>query len=52
MYLAAAYNCGAGRVGKSARKCGNEWACRLPEETKVYLKKFDVVWDLRNVLDR
>jgi hypothetical protein len=52
MYLAAAYNCGAGRVGKSARKCGNEWACLLPEETKIYLKKFDVVWDLRNVLDR
>jgi hypothetical protein len=50
MYLAAAYNCGAGRVGKSARKCGNEWACLLPEETKIYLKKFDVVWDLRNVL--
>jgi hypothetical protein len=50
MYLAAAYNCGPGRVGKSARKCGNEWACRLPEETKIYLKKFDVVWDLRNVL--
>jgi len=52
MYLAAAYNCGSGRVGKSARKCGNQWACLLPEETKTYLKKFDVVWDLRNVLDR
>ena len=50
MYLAAAYNCGSGRVGKSARKCGSEWACRLPEETKIYLKKFDVVRDLRNVL--
>ena len=52
MYLAAAYNCGSGRVGKSARKCGNQWACLLPEETKTYLKKFDVVWDLRNALDR
>jgi hypothetical protein len=52
MYLAAAYNCGSGRVGKSARRCGNEWTCLLPEETKIYLKKFDVVWDLRNVLDR
>ena len=52
MYLAAAYNCGAGRVRKSARKCGPEWTCLLPEETKIYLKKFDVVWDLRNVLDR
>ncbi len=52
MYLAAAYNCGSGRVEKSARKCGNHWACLLPEETKIYLKKFDVVWDLRNALDR
>jgi hypothetical protein len=51
-YLAAAYNCGSGRVGKSARRCGNEWACRLPEETKIYLKKFDVVWALRGTLDR
>jgi hypothetical protein len=52
MYLAAAYNCGSGRVGRSARKCGPEWACLLPEETKIYLRKFDVVWDLRNVLDK
>jgi hypothetical protein len=52
MYLAAAYNCGAKRVGRSARECGNEWTCRLPEETKIYLKKFDVVWDLRKVLDK
>jgi hypothetical protein len=52
MYLAAAYNCGPGRVEKSARRCGNEWTCRLPEETKIYLKKFVVVWDLRNALDR
>ncbi|HME42844.1 MAG TPA: transglycosylase SLT domain-containing protein [Syntrophorhabdales bacterium] len=51
-YLAAAYNCGSGRVGKSARRCGREWACHLPEETKIYLKKFDVVWDLRETLDR
>jgi len=51
-YLAAAYNCGAGRVQKSARVCGDNWTCRLPEETKLYLKKFDVVWGLRNALDR
>jgi len=51
-YLAAAYNCGAKRVGESARACGDEWTCRLPEETKIYLKKFDVVWDLRKALDR
>ena len=52
MYLAAAYNCGSGRVQKSTRKCGNQWTCHLPEETKLYLKKFDVVWDLRETLDR
>ncbi len=51
-YLAAAYNCGAKRVGESAKACGNEWTCRLPEETKIYLKKFDLVWDLRKVLNR
>jgi hypothetical protein len=51
-YLAAAYNCGAKRVGESARACGDEWTCRLPEETKIYLKKFDVVWDLRGTLDK
>jgi len=52
MYLAAAYNCGSARVGKSARECKNQWTCLLPEETKVYLKKFDAVWNLRKVLDR
>jgi hypothetical protein len=50
-YLAAAYNCGSKRVGKSAKKCGAKWTCRLPDETKIYLKKFDVVWDLRKTLD-
>ena len=49
-YLAAAYNCGSGRVEKSARTCGHEWGCRLPEETKIYLRKFDVVWDLKETL--
>jgi hypothetical protein len=52
LYLAAAYNCGAKRVEKSAKECGNQWTCRLPEETKIYLKKFDVVWDMRKDLDR
>jgi hypothetical protein len=52
MYLAAAYNCGSGKVQKSARLCGDKWTCRLPEETKIYLKKFDVVWELRKTLDR
>ena len=52
MYLAAAYNCGSGRVEKSARECKNHWTCRLPEETRVYLKKFEAVWNLRHILDK
>jgi len=52
LYLAAAYNCGAKRVEESAKECGNQWTCRLPEETRIYLKKFDVVWDMRKDLDR
>lgn len=50
-YLAAAYNCGSKRVERSARTCANGWTCRLPEETKNYLEKFDVVWDLLQSLD-
>jgi hypothetical protein len=51
-YLAASYNCGAKRVYRSAKKCKSDWTCQLPEETKVYLKKFDVVWELMNELHR
>ena len=43
MYLAAAYNCGAGRVEESARACKGQWTCLLPEETRIYLRKFDAV---------
>ena len=52
MFLAAAYNCGPKRVEKSARACKGQWTCLLPEETRVYLKKFDAVWNLRKVLDK
>jgi hypothetical protein len=52
MYLAAAYNCGPKRVEKSALACKDRWTCHLPEETKVYLEKFDAVWNLRNGLDK
>lgn len=48
--LAASYNCGPGRVRKSARECNNSWTCRLPEETRTYLKKFDRVWEKRKSL--
>ncbi len=51
-YLAAAYNCGSRRVGRSARTCTDGWTCLLPEETKTYLSKFDSVWGLRQSLDR
>ena len=51
-YLAAAYNCGSKRVERSARICADGWTCLLPEETKIYLSKFDAVWDLRQSLDR
>jgi len=52
MYLAAAYNCGSKRVEKSVRECKGQWTCRLPEETRVYLEKFDAVWNLRKSLDK
>jgi hypothetical protein len=52
MYLAAAYNCGPKRVERSARACKNQWTCLLPEETRVYLRKFDDVWNLRKTLDK
>jgi len=51
-YLAAAYNCGSKRVEWSARICTDGWTCLLPEETKIYLSKFDTIWDLRQSLDR
>ncbi len=51
-YLAAAYNCGPKRVERSARACKDQWTCLLPEETRVYLKKFDAVWNLRKILDK
>jgi hypothetical protein len=52
MFIAAAYNCGPERVGKSARVCKGQWTCRLPEETRTYLRKFEVVWSVRNTLDK
>ena len=52
MFIAAAYNCGPRRVEKSARACKGRWTCRLPEETRVYLDKFNAVWSVRNALDK
>ena len=50
-YLAAAYNCGSKRVERSLRGCTAGWTCLLPRETKVYLRKFDAVWNMRKLLD-
>ena len=50
-YLAAAYNCGSKRVERSLRNCTDVWTCVLPEETRIYLRKFDSVWDMRTLLD-
>jgi hypothetical protein len=47
-YLAAAYNCGSKRVERSLRGCVDRWTCLLPAETKIYLQKFDAVWNLGN----
>jgi hypothetical protein len=51
-YLAAAYNCGSHRVERSLKACTGGWTCLLPEETKIYLSKFDAVWPMRQSLDR
>jgi hypothetical protein len=51
-YLAAAYNCGSRRVGRSLRDFTDGWTCGLPGETRTYLKKFDAVWRMRQSLDR
>jgi hypothetical protein len=51
-YLAAAYNCGSHRVERSLKACTDGWTCLLPEETKIYLSKFDAVWPMRQSLDR
>jgi hypothetical protein len=48
--LAASYNCGPKRVQKSARECNDAWTCRLPAETRIYLEKFDRVWEKRKNL--
>jgi hypothetical protein len=49
-YLAAAYNCGSRRVERSVKNCTEGWTCLLPQETKVYLRKFDAVWNMKKPL--
>jgi hypothetical protein len=45
-FLAAAYNCGAGRTKSAIAQHGPNWTTRLLPETCVYLKKFDAVWPI------
>ncbi len=50
-FLAAAYNFGAKRTKNLVFKYGGQnWEKHLPEETQMYLKKFDAVWAMRNRL--
>lgn len=45
-FLAACYNCGAGCVAGAISKHGKRWEEHLPSETRVYVKKFSVVWEI------
>lgn len=45
-FLAACYNCGAGCVAGAISKHGKRWEEHLPRETRVYVKKFSVVWSI------
>ena len=40
-FLASAYNCGPGRTRGSMDKYGDNWTSAVPNETQVYLQKFD-----------
>ena len=43
-FLASAYNCGSGRTRGAMEGFGDNWHFRVPGETQIYLKKYDVVW--------
>jgi len=44
-FLASAYNCGAGRTKLAMDRYGANWASGVPAETRIYLKKYDAVWE-------
>jgi len=44
-YLASSYNCGATRTAKEIRSHKGLWERKVPLETRVYLKKFNAVWN-------
>ncbi len=44
-FLASAYNCGAGKTKSAMDKYGEKWCSKVPAETKIYLEKYDAVWE-------
>jgi hypothetical protein len=44
-FLASAYNCGAGRTRGAMDRHGENWCDRVPDETQIYIKKYDAVWE-------
>jgi hypothetical protein len=41
--LASAYNCGSGKTRAAIERHGGKWNAKVPQETQIYLKKFDAV---------
>ena len=44
-FLASAYNCGSGKTKGAMDRHGENWCSRVPDETQVYIKKYDAVWE-------
>ena len=43
-FVASAYNCGSARTRGAMNAFGEQWPSRLPEETQIYLRKYEAVW--------
>ncbi len=44
-FLASAYNCGSGKTKGAMDRYGGNWSSGVPSETRIYLKKYNAVWD-------
>lgn len=44
-FLASAYNCGSGKTKGAVDRHGRNWCAAVPQETQIYLKKYDAVWE-------
>ena len=44
-FLASSYNCGSGKTRTALDRYGASWPSGVPLETRIYLKKFDAVWE-------